>query len=68
MRGKYSIYALVNPLDGKVFYVGATRNTLQQRLSGHLFSSLAHGGFMIKRANLISLIMKKKKKTRNYSA
>lgn len=31
-----NIYSLTNPLDGQVFYIGATQKTLHQRLQGHM--------------------------------
>lgn len=36
MRGIVDIYALQNPLTGKIFYVGATTLPLQERLQRHL--------------------------------
>lgn len=35
---KINIYALVNPIDSSVFYVGATGDYLYNRLSNHLYS------------------------------
>ncbi len=34
---KYNIYALIDPRNNNVFYIGATRQALHTRLQGHLF-------------------------------
>jgi hypothetical protein len=56
---KYFIYCLINPIDGKPFYVGATRNDLKVRLSEHISCRLYHGGFLKQRMKLIRKIIKK---------
>jgi hypothetical protein len=35
-RGDIFIYALVNPIDGNIFYIGRTQKTLAERLKEHL--------------------------------
>jgi hypothetical protein len=57
---KITIYCLINPLTNEPFYVGATVNPLQVRLSEHLFSSTCHGGFQQQRHDMMARIMKKK--------
>ena len=37
-----NIYKLINPVDGKVFYVGRTQRKLSYRLLGHLSAGRGH--------------------------
>ena len=58
---KISIYKLINPIDNSIFYVGATNNSLEQRLSVHIsFSSYQrHDVIGLERKKLIQFLLKR---------
>jgi len=55
-----NIYKLINPIDGKVFYIGRTQRKLSYRILGHLSAGRSHGkGWANKKhSELISNILK----------
>ena len=53
------IYALINPITDKVFYIGKTNRTLCRRLSEHLNFSKKENGY---KNNTIKKILKEGKK------
>jgi len=58
-----NIYALINPINNEVFYVGATKHPINIRLGGHLSSNFSDykTGVVVDRVNLINAIQEKGK-------
>lgn len=61
MNKTAKIYSLINPLDGKVFYIGVTIRTLRERLNRHC-ASLGYSlncGILKQRVEFIETIIRK---------
>lgn len=42
MNGQHTIYALIDPWNNEVRYIGVTRNTLAYRLGGHMYQAVGN--------------------------
>ena len=59
MSRTVKIYGLFHPINGDIFYVGATRKSLKERLGGHLSAkAYSERGISKKRKDLIDSIKK----------
>jgi len=56
---KYSIYKLVNPITGDVFYIGMTSRSLKLRLSGHITGAKTYSGCNSELDNYVRKILDK---------
>lgn len=60
MGNDHKIYALINPLDSRVFYIGCTKNDVYCRLSSHIcegkISDMSYG-MIAKKEQIISSII-----------